>query len=119
MFVLTKSTKKFIPSTEQEKENPLTFLVKPPTKTAILDIQETLFKSIDTNTEEINIDQIPLTSLMNAYLDICVVGWENVVDEEGNFVEFNKDNFESFYNSAILMELYNYCRELSESTEKN
>jgi len=119
MFVLTKTTKRFIPSSENSNENPLTFLVKPPTKTAILDIQETIFKSIDSDTEEISIENIPLVTLMNAYFDSCVIGWENVVDEKGDLVEFTKENFENFNNSTILMELYNFCRELSESSEKN
>jgi len=126
MFVLTNTPKEFIPSTEKDKENPLTFIVKPPTKRAILDLQESLFKSmseIDTGSENddstISLDSIPLSEMMNLYLDACVIGWKNVVDINGNELPFSKEIFNDFNDSTILIELYNFCRELTESTEKN
>jgi len=134
MFVLTNTPKEFIPSIEEGKDNPLTFIVKPPTKKAVLDMQERIFKSISEIKEEpkkedslikkdekenISLDAIPLSEMMNLYLDACVIGWKNVVDSEGNEIPFSKEVFEGFYDSTILIELYNYCRELTESTEKN
>jgi hypothetical protein len=120
MFVLTDTPKEFIPSTELESENPLTFIVKPPTKRTVLDIQETLFKSLDVDeNSDVSVTQIPLAELMDNYINACVVGWKNVVDEDNNPIIFSKDKLELFNDTVILMELYNYCKELTESTEKN
>jgi hypothetical protein len=119
MFVLTDTPKDFIPSTEEEKENPLTFIVKPPTKRVVLEIQETLFRSLDTETSEVSLNDIPLATLMNAYINACVVGWKNVVNEKGDEVPFSQEKLELFNDTTILMELYNFCKELSEGSEKN
>ena len=121
MYVLTSTPKKFIPSTEANKENPLTFIVQPPTKKVVLDIQEALFKSLDVDSEstDISITSIPLAYLMNVYIDACVVDWENIVDEDGKKIPFSKEYLNKFNETNILMELYNFCKELTESTEKN
>jgi len=118
MFVLTNTPKEFIPSTEKDQENPLTFIVKPPTKKAVLDMQEQIFKSLG-DADTVSTSDIPLSAMMNLYLETCVIGWKNVVDENGDEIEFTLSNFDNFYDSTILIELYNYCRELTESTEKN
>jgi hypothetical protein len=120
MFVLTDTPKEFIPSTEKEQENPLTFIVKPPTKRTVLDIQETLFKSLDVDDNaNVSLNEIPLATLMDAYINACVIGWKNVIDEEKNEVPFSLDKLELFNDTAILMELYNFCKELREGSEKN
>jgi hypothetical protein len=119
MFVLTNTTKKFIPESQREEENPLAFLIKPPTKKVILDLQEEIFKNANIETDDLQASNIPLSNMINLYLDTCVIGWENVVDEAGKAIPFTKENFEFFSESTILIEVYNFCRELSESTEKN
>ena len=119
MFVLTDSPQEFIPSTEKEKVNPLTFIVKPPTKRTVLEIQEALFRSLDVEKEEISLNEIPLATLMNAYINACVVDWKNVVDEKREPVPFSLEKLELFNDTTILMELYNFCKELSEGSEKN
>ena len=118
MFVITNSTKKFIPESQTNEENPLTFLVKPPTKSMILDLQEEIFKSAQEG-DDLKVSDIPLSKMINLYLDNCVIGWLNVQDEEGNPLSFSKENLEYFNDSTMLIELYNFCRELAESTEKN
>jgi len=121
MFVLTNATKSFIPSSEKGKENPLTFIVQPPTKKTVLEIQEILYKSLLTDSDEVDIsvENIPLATLMDCYIEKCVVDWKNIVDEEGTPIPFSTEKLEYINNSEILMELYNFCKELSESTEKN
>jgi hypothetical protein len=121
MFVLTSTPKEFIPSTEKGKEKPLTFVIQPPTKKQVLEIQEALFQSLDlkADEQEVSLSSIPLATLMDAYINACVVGWKNVVDEEGNEVPFSRDNLEFFNDTTILMELYNFCKEMSEGSEKN
>ena len=119
MFTITNTSKKFIPTSEKENEvNPLTFIVQPPTKKVILDLQEAIFKNA-ADDEDIKTSDIPLSMMINLYLDACVIGWENVVDENNDLIPFSKENFEFFNDSTILIELYNFCRELTESNEKN
>jgi len=119
MFILTDTPKEFIPSTEVESENPLTFIIKPPTKRVVLEIQETLFRSLDIEKDEVSLDEIPLAKLMNAYINACVVDWKNVVDENKNSVPFSLEKLELFNDTTILMELYNFCKDISEGNEKN
>ena len=123
MFILTDTPKEFIPLSERDKEQPLTFILKPPTKKAVLEIQETLFKSLNPDSlsgdDEVSTDSIPLATLMDAHINVCVVGWKNVFDKDMNPIIFSPEKLNLFNDSTILMELYNECRELSESTEKN
>ena len=119
MFVLTNTTKRFIPTSQKDSEKPLTFIVKPPTRKTILDFQETLFKGIATDSEGNEMTKIPLSAIMDILLSKCVVGWENVLDEEGNEVVFSEENFCLFNEAEVLTELYQFIKELSESTEKN
>jgi len=118
MFVITNTSKKFIPESQKNEENPLTFIIKPPTKKTILDLQEHIFKNAGEG-DNMSTDDIPLSIMINLYLDTCVIGWENVIDEDGKAIPFTPENFEFFNDSTILIEVYNFCRELTESNEKN
>ena len=114
MFVLTNSEKEFVPTSQKDKENPLTFLVIPPTRKVVLDVQEKMLKCLGDDSE-LDVTKIPLADLMDSYLDVCVVGWKNVKDEKGNDVVFSKEVFKKFNDLEILTELYNFIRELSEA----
>jgi hypothetical protein len=118
MFVLTNTQKEFIPESEKSSENPLTFIVIPPTRQVVLSLQEELFKSLDI-TDDLSINDLPLAKIMELYLSACVVDWKNVKDEEGNDVPFSQETFKQFNNVEILTELYNFIKELGEGTEKN
>ena len=121
MFVLTNSPKEFVPSSEKGKEKPLTFICIPPTRKAILDLQEMLVKSLSSTdfegeeTEEVfDGVNLPISKMMELYLDVCVTDWKNVTDEKGNEIPFSKEIFKSFNDTVILMELYNFIKGLAE-----
>ena len=119
MFVLTNSPKEFIPLSQKDETLPLTFIVIPPTRHTVLEFQETLFKSLSQDNEGNEITQLPLSDIMDIFLTKCVTGWKNVFDDKGTEIPFTLENFNSFNNAEILTELYQFIKELSESTEKN
>ena len=43
----------------------------------------------------------------------CVVGWENVVDEEGKPLPFNDENFDLITDLELITELVNFIDTLS------
>ena len=114
MFILTSTPKEFIPSTQKDNENPLTFIVVPPKRNTVLNLQETLLThSVDNG--ELDVDSIPISQIMNTYLNDCVIGWKNVVDENNNPIEFTKENFELMNDISMLTELYQFIQELAMS----
>ena len=117
-FVLTNSPKEFIPSTQLDQENPLTFICIPPSRMTVLNLQEKILKSVSAE-EEIETLDLPIADMMDLYLDACVTGWKNMTDADGKEVEFTKEAFKGFNDMQILMELYSFVKELAESTEKN
>ena len=117
-FILTNTPREFVPKSQENTENPLTFICSPPSRKTTLDIQEKIMKSVNTD-EEIDSLDLPIADLMELSLESCVVGWKNVNDADGNPVLFSKEAFSSFNDTVILIELYTYIKELTESTEKN
>ncbi len=115
-FTLTTTPREFVPSNQTDQENPLTFICVPPSRRTVLDLQELILKSVSTD-EEIETMQLPLALMMDLYLSACVIDWKNVFDADGKELPFTE--FTKFNDMQILLELYTYVKELSESTEKN
>jgi len=115
-FILTNTPREFIPETQKDKENPLTFICIPPTRKLVLDTQEKLLQAL--SLEEMNEDSvanaIPISDMMTLALEACVTGWKNMVDAEGNEILFSKEMFATFNDQTILLELYSYVKELAE-----
>ena len=118
MYVLTNTERQFIPTSQKEEEKPLTFRVIPPSRKTTLDLQELILKSVNAG-EELETLDLPLSLMMDLYLEACVIGWENMNDAEGTPIEFTKEDFEGFNSMEILLELYTFVKELAESTPKN
>jgi len=116
MFVISSSPKKFIPESQKEIKNPLTFIVVPPKRKDVLKLQELVLAAM--GDKEI-MAAVPISAIMNLYFESSVVGWENVVGEDNKALEFNEENFTMFNDVEILTELYSFIKELAESTEKN
>ena len=87
MFVLpSEKPIEFVPSVCKDDKKPLTFLIKPPTKSLILQVQSSLAESsINTSSTGNNLNKV-----MNLCLDECIVGWKNCVDENNKPVEFTR-----------------------------
>jgi len=119
-FILTNTPRDFIPESQKNEENPLTFICIPPTRKMILDTQEKLLQSIslDEISEDSVANAIPISEMMSLALDTCVVGWKNMVDTDGNDILFSKEAFATFNDQTILMELYSYVKELAEGNLK-
>jgi len=114
MFILTDTEKEFVPTSEKEADNPLTFVIIPPTRRTVLHLQEKLVSSLDDD-GELNPKNIPLADLMDLYFDDCVIGWKNMMDASNNPVIFSKELFKKFNDGEILNELYTEIKGLSES----
>ena len=120
MFILpTSKIIEYVPEQYKKLEKPLTFLIKPPTKSTVLQIQALLADVALTSDEETRSFAKPLNESMNICLNQCVVGWKNVFDQDNNPVEFTPENFERMNNQDILMDLYTKVQEYIGGTEKN
>jgi len=113
MYVLTNTPKEFIPESQKNETNPLTFICVPPSRKTVLDTQEKILQSVDDN-EELESTELPISDLIDLALDSCVVGWKNLVDADNKAIEFSKENFQKFNDTAILLELYSFIKELTE-----
>jgi len=116
MFKLpsTKPTE-YIPKRFRKESNPPIFLVKAASKDLVLTAQSTL-ASVSMDKAEAD---IALLKVMRMCLTECIVGWKNIYDEDGNIIEFNKENFERLNDQEILMELYLYIQDTANGDEKN
>ena len=114
MFVLTNTPKEFIPESQKDQQSPLTFIWNPPARKTVLDLQELLLKTVDEN-GELDSAALPLSKIMELYLEACVTGWKNIQDAEGNEILFTPETFKQFADVDILTELYNFVKELTES----
>lgn len=117
-FILTNTQKEFIPETQKDQENPLTFICIPPSRKTVLDLQEKIMKSVS-DTEEIVSMELPIADMMDLYLTACVIDWKNMSDVDGVNIEFTTEAFSQFNDMQILLELYTFVKELAEGNEKN
>jgi len=110
MLVLNSKPVEFIPEAEKNKENPVTFIVKPPTREVTLKLQDILQESLQLSEDT---DKLLQTFKFSEYakllMDECLVGWKNVftMDENDNLVEveFSKDKIELITDISIIHEL--------------
>jgi len=116
MFILPSNRPiEFIPESYKEKSNPPIFLLKAPSKSLVIFTQSTL-ASVSINTDQ---SAEALNKVMITFLDECVVGWKNIVDENQKPLEFNEENFSLLNDQNILMEIYLKLQEMTMVTEKN
>jgi hypothetical protein len=114
MFILTNSPKEFIPSSQKDKDDPLTFIVIPPKRQTVLGLQEILLSSVGEDAE-LDMDKIPMSKIMEIYFNDCVIGWKNVVDSNNKPIEFTKENFQLINDIEMLTELYQFIQGLGTS----
>jgi hypothetical protein len=133
MYILSKGTRDFIPTSQRDQDSPITFQITPPTRKVVLQgqamMQKAILKSgvqLPTSTEDtLDIEAIGLDSIIDhqseyndLMLDACVVGWKNVVDEDGNEIPFSKEVFKSFNDTLIIQELLAEIQEIKTLPEK-
>ena len=119
MYILSTDPIEFIPLKFKNSENPLTFIVKPPTRKTALKLQDIILNSSKFEEDGKEAVAIPLETVMELYLDACVIGWKNIFDSNDKAIPFTKENFDLFNDIEVITELFEYCRELTAGTEKN
>lgn len=132
MLIIDKKTHEFVPTKVKDEENPITFLVKAPTRDTMLRIesitQELIVKYLKegkeladvTNYEFMYQTAREVTPLL---IDSCVVGWKNVmtINDDGELVEvpFSKEDLKLFNDVEILNELSQFIDSLAKPSEKH
>lgn len=132
MLILNNKAVEFIPEKEKGKENPATFMVKPPTRDTILQInqltQDVVIEMLQNgeDVENVNINLLALknfSQIKTILIDTCVVGWKNVfeINEKNEQVEakFDKQKLKDIADMELIEELANFIDDLSKPTEKN
>ncbi len=112
-FILTNTPREFIPESQKDQDSPLTFICVPPSRKTVLDLQELILRSVNTD-EDLQTMDLPISTMMDLYLDACIIDWKNMTDSDGKAIAFTKEEFATFNDMQILLELYTYVKELSE-----
>lgn len=120
MFILSNEPWEFVPESQKDVENPITFILVPPTREVALKGQHILQKALaksnaiqfigtEDSQEQINAALMTAIDEQTEYNELlmskCIIGWKNVVDAKGNAVAFSKDSFALFNDLAILAEV--------------
>lgn len=121
MIVVSSKPVEFIPEAEKEKDKPVTFIVKPPTREVVLKLQDLLQENLmhaeDLTNPDLLMQSFKFSDYASLILDECVIGWKNVFtkDDNGNLVElpFSKENLKLITDLGIISELVSFIDSLA------
>lgn len=132
MLIIDKKTHEFVPTKAKDDENPVTFLVKAPTRDTMLRIesitQELIVKYLKEGKELADVTNYEFMyqtarEITPILIDSCVVGWKNImtINDEGELVEipFSKEDLKLFNDVEILNELSQFIDSLAKPSEKH
>lgn len=89
---LSKRPREYTLVSDRDSEVPTVFTLKNMDRFETAEIQER-FPVLEQDTDKPGAKKVNVSEMLDAYLEVGLLGWKNLSDDDGQPVEFSKENF--------------------------